>query len=281
MITVKRANLGNYRLIKNSLKSFDSGSCRFYSEFDGPFIFYILKKECWLIMDDSALLGIIFTNTARQQVYYIPVSQKQLSFMAIAFLIKKYTNASGYTLKLTYSTASFKAASQYLKVRPVNDIKHMRCNISSAHISAPVLPQGVEIEPMKKGEEHIRADLQNSIFGDIKNRIPLTVDEVIEEEKLKSYIGSMCYILKVNKTPAGYGQVMVNGNIYSLINFGIIPSYRRYGYGDIFLKYILYKCSLARIESLHLTVDNNNHPAITLYKKNGFVELYNTADLII
>jgi len=281
MITVKRAGLGSYKLIKNSLKSFNSSSYKFYSEFDGPFILYILKKECWLIMNDSTLLGIIFTSPVKEQIYYVPVSKKQLSFMAIAFLIRKYTHSSGYTLKLTYSSASFKAASQYLKVKPVTNLKHMKCNISSSHILNPVLPQGVEIHTMKKGEEGIRADLQNSIFGDNKNRIPITVDEVIGEKKLKGYIDTMCYILKVNGIPAGYGQIMIIDNVYSLINFGIIPSHRGYGYGDAFLKYILYKCESAGIESLHLTVDNNNPPAIALYKKNGFIELYNTADLII
>lgn len=281
MITVRRAGLGSYKLIKNSLKSFDASSFRFYSEFDGSFVLYLLRKECWLIMNNSALLGIIFTSPVKQQIYYVPVSQKQLSFMAIAFLIRKYTNSAGYTLKLTYSSASFKAASQYLRIRPVTDLKHMKCNISSCPISDTVLPQGVEIHIMKKGEENIRAELQNSIFGANKNRIPITVDEVIGEKKLKGYIGPMCYILKINGIPAGYGQIMIIDDMYSLINFGIIPSYRGYGYGDIFLKYILNKCESSGIKSLHLTVDNNNPPAIALYKKNGFMELFNTADLII
>lgn len=281
MITVRRAGLRRYKLIKNSLKSFDSSSFRFYSRFDGSFVLYIFRRECWLIMNDSALLGIIFTSHIKQQIYYVPVSQKQFSFMAVAFLIKKYTNSAGYTLKLIYSSASFKAASQYLRVRPVTDIKHMKCNISSSNISNPFLPQGVEIHTMKNGEESIRAELQNSIFGANKNRIPITIDEVIGEKRIKGYIGPMCYILKVNGIPAGYGQIMIIDDEYSLINFGLIPSYRGYGYGDIFLKYILYKCESSGILSLHLTVDNNNPPAISLYKKNGFMELYNTADIII
>lgn len=281
MITVRRATLGNYKLIKSSLRSFDPSSYKFYSEFDGTFLIYILRKECWLIMNNSTLMGIIFTSPEKQQIYYVPVSQKQPSFMAIAFLIRKYTNSTGYTLKLTYSSISFKTASVYLGVKPVTDLKHMRCNISSYHISNTVLPPEVDIQPMKNGEESVRAKLQNSIFGDRKNRIPITEDEVIGEKKLKGYIGPMCYILKINGTPAGYGQVMIIDDMYSLINFGIIPSHRGYGYGDVFLKYILYKCESAGIESLNLTVDNNNPPAIALYKKNGFMELYNTADLII
>lgn len=281
MITVRQAGLGNYKLVKNSMKTFDPSVYRFYSEFDGSYILHILRGECWLIKDGSSLIGIIFSSPVRRQVYYIPVSPKRLSFMAIAFFIKKYTNTLGYTLKLTYSSTSFKAAFEYLKVKPVANLKHMECNISSTHIPNPVLPQGAEIEPMKKGEESIRVELQNSIFGGNKNRVPITVDEVIGEEKLKGYIESMCYILRVNKTPAGYGQIMVSDGIYLLINFGIIPSHRGYGYGDAFLKYILIKCANAGIKSLHLTVDNKNPAAIALYRKNGFKELYNTANLIV
>jgi GNAT superfamily N-acetyltransferase len=281
MITVRRAGLGNYKLVRNSLKSFNPSSYRFYSEFDGPFIIYILRRECWLIMDGSSLLGIIFTSPVRQQVYYIPVAKKHPSFMATAFFIKKYTKTTGYTLKLTYSSASFKAASAYLRVKPITNLKHMKCSISSVHPSSPILPHGIEIKPMRKGEESIRVELQNSIFGGNKNRTPLTVDEVIGEQRLAGYMGSMCYILKVNGKPVGYGQIMVSNCIYSLINFGIIPSFRGYGYGDTFLKYILYRCESAGIENLQLTVDNSNPAAIGLYKKNGFVELYNTADLIM
>lgn len=281
MITVKCAGLSNARLVRNHLKDFKPDSYRFYSEFNGPIMLYILRKGCFLVMEDKRLLAIIFTNPASHHVYYIPTASKPLSFMAASFFIKKCTPSKGYTLKLTYSSVSFKAASSYLNVKPVTNLKHMSCLISSLSLQSTVLPQGVIIQPMKKGEESIRAELQNSIFGGIKNRIPLTAEEIKDEEQLSEYIGSMCYILRLDGKPSGYGQIMISNGTYTLINFGIIPQCRRQGLADVLLRYILYQCQSCGIESLHLTVDNNNPPAIALYKKNGFTELYNTAELII
>ena len=280
MIIVKHAGLGCYRLVSNSLKAFNPISCRFYSEFNGSCTLYLLRRECWLIMDGSNLLGLLFINSANHQVYYIPSSEKPLSVMGLSFLIKKYIRPTGYTLKLTYSSAGFKAASTYMNVKPIANLKHMCSSICSLPLTKPILPEGFEILPMKKGEEKIRVELQNSIFGGNKNRIPLTVEEVKDEEKQRGYIGSMCYILKINNKPSGYGQIMISNGVYSLINFGILPSYRGQGLGDFFLKYILSQCKQCGIESLQLTVDNNNPAALALYKKNGFIQLYNTAELV-
>ena len=64
-------------------------------------------------------------------------------------------------------------------------------------------------------------------------------------------------------------------NQYFLVNFGIIPEFRNNGYGYKFLNVISVDCAKKGIKHLYLSVNRHNTSAVELYKKDGFIELYN------
>jgi ribosomal protein S18 acetylase RimI-like enzyme len=123
-------------------------------------------------------------------------------------------------------------------------------------------------------EEPVRVKLQNNIFGNAQGRRELTLLEVYSEERKSSFLKEMCFILDVHGEPGGYGQILISDDEYYLVNFGVINEYRSKGYGLYFLSKIIENCSLSGINHLNLCVDNDNTPAINLYKKLGFKELY-------
>jgi GNAT superfamily N-acetyltransferase len=86
------------------------------------------------------------------------------------------------------------------------------------------------------------------------------------EEAIKTHIRTVLY--RINGEDVGYAHIDIDrssGRAY----FGIcvMPAYQSLGIGKLLTKYILEQYT----GTLFLTVDNENTPAIHLYKKNGFV----------
>jgi len=119
-------------------------------------------------------------------------------------------------------------------------------------------------------DETLRCDIQNKIFWK-KNRIPLTVDDIYEEENEDYFLENFSVFLKnSNNVTLGYGQIILSKNQYTIVNFGILEEYRMKGYGEVLLKYLIYLCKINSIPEIFIRVEESNTKAINLYKKVGF-----------
>ena len=119
-------------------------------------------------------------------------------------------------------------------------------------------------------DEGLRCEVQNSIFKD-KNRIPLTINDIYEEENEDYFIDDFCVFLKNSCDDIlGYGQIILTRNEYTIVNFGILEQYRMKGYGEILLRYLIELCRINSIDDIYIRVENSNEKAINLYSKVGF-----------
>lgn len=276
MLEIRNARLKDIHEIKNSVEDCDKNN--YYSNFTGNVLYFIIINKCFLIVNNKSIQGIIFIKENKKEVFYIPVNINT-SFFHFMYILKKYFNLSGYSLELRYKKISTLLSEKYFSIYIKSDLKYMCIDLLNLTINCNH-HENVLIRKMNIGkDEKIRVKLQNEIFGNVPKRRNLTVKEVLYEEKGSGFLNNYCFFIEENSIPAGYGQIVISGGEYYLVNFGIIPEYRNKNLGFIFLSGILSECKNNDIAKLYLTVDKNNLSAINLYYKSGFIDLYNSIQI--
>ena len=74
-------------------------------------------------------------------------------------------------------------------------------------------------------DEGLRCDVQNQIFADL-NRRPLTIEDIYMDMSQDYYINDFCFFGMLGENYIGYGQIINNRNMYTIVNFGIIDGLR-------------------------------------------------------
>lgn len=121
-------------------------------------------------------------------------------------------------------------------------------------------------------DELLRCNIQNEIFLQW-NRKPLTVDDIYADMTQDYYLNDLCFFGMLNNDYIGYGQIIFNRNMYTIVNFGLRNNYRGKGLSKAFLIKIVEAAKKYGIEDLYIRVDSNNIKAINLYKWIGFKEV--------
>jgi ribosomal protein S18 acetylase RimI-like enzyme len=276
MLEIRNARLKEIHEIKNSVEACSSNN--YYSDFTGNILYYIIINKCFLIINNKKLQGILFIKENKKEVFYIPVNTNT-SFFHFIYILRKYFNLNGYILNLRYKKISTQLSEKYFSICIKSDLKYMDIDLSNYEDGCNNTGS-IHVRNMNIGkDETIRVNLQNEIFGNVPGRKNLTVKEIVYEENGYGFLNNYCFILEKNLIPAGYGQIIISGGEFYLVNFGIIPEYRNNGLGFIFLNEILRVCKKNGLIKLFLTVDKNNSSAIKLYLKSGFRDLYNNIQI--
>lgn len=118
-------------------------------------------------------------------------------------------------------------------------------------------------------DEILRCNIQNDIFSQWSRR-PLTIDDIYADMTQDYFLRDLCFFGMINKEYIGYGQIIFNRNMYTIVNFGIVNKYRGMGLSKIFLNKIIIAAKDYGIEELYIRVDSNNIKAINLYRWIGF-----------
>lgn len=124
----------------------------------------------------------------------------------------------------------------------------------------------------KVKDAKIRCKIQNEIFKG-ERRVPLSLEDIIYDEKQDYFLEDLCIFILNNKKIIGYGQIIYNRCIHSIVNFGIVEGYRGYGYGFSLINKLIELGMKKNIEKLYVRVDNDNICAKNLYHKAGFKDV--------
>lgn len=119
----------------------------------------------------------------------------------------------------------------------------------------------------------LRCTIQNEIFSN-SERIPISTDDIISDTKQDYFIPDLCYFIKINKLPIGYGQIVYNRGMHTLVNFGILYEFRNNNLGKIFLNKLIQLTKKKGIENLYIRVEEGNFYAKKLYEWCGFQDKY-------
>ena len=120
-----------------------------------------------------------------------------------------------------------------------------------------------------KKDEELRCKLQNSIFS-ASTRAPLEIEDIKNDIEQDYYIEDLSLFLKVNDVAIGYGQIIYNRDMYTVVNFGIIKEFRNYGFGKVLLNNLIQKAKNMNINELFIRVEETNYGALKLYNWIGF-----------
>lgn len=128
----------------------------------------------------------------------------------------------------------------------------------------------LEFENLKIGiDEEKRCQIQNEIFND-DSRIPLNIEDIYFDQIQGYYFDQGAIFLKKDGEYIGYGQIIIEDDIPTIVNFGILKEYRGNGYSKIFLSYLLKIIKLNNFNIVKIKVKSTNVPAVNLYQKLGF-----------
>lgn len=128
------------------------------------------------------------------------------------------------------------------------------------------------VELKANRDEALRCHIQNEIFGEA-NRKQLSIEDIYMDMVQDYYIKNLCYFGVEKNKHIGYGQIINNRGMHTIVNFGTIKECRGKGLGKALLKGIIIKAKETGIKDLYIRVDYENEKAINLYRKIGFIDI--------
>lgn len=84
---------------------------------------------------------------------------------------------------------------------------------------------------------------------------------------------SYFYILEIQDKLAGYVIFWIFKEEAHIANVAVHPEYRRKGYGEQLLNWVVHFCRRKRVETISLEVNEINYTALQLYAKTGFTQV--------
>ncbi len=118
-------------------------------------------------------------------------------------------------------------------------------------------------------DEKIRCDMQNRIFKK-DDRIPLSVQDIYFDECQEYYFADGSFFILLEDRLIGYGQLIMNNYVPTIVNFGILDEFRGKGYGKLFINFFLKIASDSGFDRVFIKVDYSNKIAFNLYGSVGF-----------
>lgn len=273
---VEKLSLKNTEAFNNLLeeaKNENRFRIDFYKYYNNNSIFlkYFLKKAVKLFRIDNLYIGYLWID--------VPViSTVTIKDLYIKPRYLKYFDKNLFNIlkckKVFYETY------EDVEISEIMDCLHFK-KISSTEIlcveikdidKKQCFEKDLEFIKYNKGTDaNMRCLIQNDVFNN-KVRAPLNISDILFDEKQEYFLEDMCFFMKYRKNIIGYGQVIYNRGVFSIVNFGIRYRYRRQGFGEFFLYNIIEIAKKRGIKKLYVRVESNNSVAKNLYYKVGFVK---------
>ena len=233
---------------------------------------YIIRKQIKLFKVKNEYVGYIW--------YEYPSDEGFSNIYAIYFkdeyielLNAKILSQSKVTLFRFDMLANSKASSIMKKLDFNVNSKNILMKMNTTITNKNTDENKLIFKHFKEGQdEELRCKIQNSVFHD-KNRIPLSAGDIRMEEDEEYYLKDFgVFICKDDGQAVGYGQVICNKGLYTIVNLGVLEECRKQGYGEMLVNYLVELCYKHSVENIYIRVDKNNGKALSLYNKIGFKE---------
>lgn len=274
MISIEKLcgkNIDNFKSLVDEANNYVTYRLDFFASHDDRSFLskHILRRDVNLIIYNGKYIGYAWMKTSSNKVIYIQdmfIKKEYLGYISKGFPLLFRGNTFVYeTLEDDY----FKALANTLGMYKIKESYLM-----SLDTRYPLESIKYNLQYrffMLNKDEELRCLLQNSIFKD-NSRMPLTPTDVKFDERQEYYLRDLCIFLLCENKAIGYGQIVFNRGVYSIVNFGILEKYRGKGYGKEFIHKLITLAKEHNIEELNIRVDALNEVAKKLYTGVGFDE---------
>lgn len=104
------------------------------------------------------------------------------------------------------------------------------------------------------------------------NQIELLARNIHKNYEFKLDLFSDCLVYELNDTIIGFIVYSILYDRAEIVDIVIDSLYRKNGYANLLMKRVIHICKSKSCLNISLEVNENNLPAISLYKKNGFIK---------
>ena len=265
-------------LYKKDLKKFENLNVRgkdfnqlnenFFDEYNSmnyAFQFFLLKK-IKILKYHSDFVGYSWNryNTNINSISVIDSCNMYEGFNELISVIKGNSNLNYQCMKNDFNFEILTKSGFKKKDGTLELVKHLE------GYSNIVYDENISFEVVDKGPlEKMRCELQNDIFKDA-SRVPLTMEDIYFDEIQKYYLKAGSILIKYKGEYIGYGQIIIEFNNATIVNFGILQKYRNRGFGKLLLSHLLNIISDYNHNIAFIKVKSYNEVALNLYTSCGF-----------
>lgn len=232
-----------------------------------------LRRRVKLLKINSKYIGYIWSEINDKNTCFINAVSvlEVLGNIKVHMLYKSLIDTLKSGCVINYLCESNNYNYEILKNIGFNKKEGTLILYSDVSKSIPVyLNNSLEFEELKiSRDEEKRCQIQNEIFKD-DNRIPLNIEDIYFDQIQNYYFDKGAVFLKKDGEYIGYGQIIIENDIPTIVNFGILKEYRGYGYSKVFLSHLLEIIRLNDFETVKIKVKSTNIPAVNLYQNLGF-----------
>lgn len=284
LINLTLKNINNFRQLNQFSSSFSLSNEDFFQQYDSSNIIQkmLLRKNVILLTKEtqnkedrekksaSNYVGYIWFekhNKRHSSIKSINVSQGNDFVNCYKILISSLVNSNLITYECEGNEVNVDILYKigFKRISGLMELEKQCNEYKDATIAEEITFSMVE----KNKDENQRCLLQNEIFQN-NDRIPINIEDIYYDEAQGYYFDKGAVFIKRCGIPIGYGQIIVEDNVATIVNFGIKGKYRKEGYGKVLLSYLLNVAMDNNFNKVGLKVDANNIPALNLYLSLGF-----------
>lgn len=195
-----------------------------------------------------------------------PEHRRRGIFRKLFSLVRDEWEKSGHTEMLLLSDAEAEAGQGFIRsVQAGYDHSEYEMYLKGNMDSS--LPEGRVVLRKADNSDSREIARQNAIYFDSE---PGEVAAILPEEEEKC--GMLIYMAEVDGKTIGKVHLETSGEVYGIYGLGVLPEYRRSGYGREILNRAVEILRGAGSREIMLQVVATNRNALNLYKSCGFVE---------
>lgn len=274
-------NMDGFKIIymkSRIYENYDRDFFKLYNE-QNFVVKFLFKKFLRLFVDNDEIIGFMWYETPIDlniRVWALYIEDKYINMLNEVVLrsfnnsVLSYESIDNNRNICTLNSLGFRRVrpTVFMKLE-IGNYNKLLCGENKDIINAKEV---IRFRSFRMGEdEELRCKIQNNIFTE-GNRVPLTIEDVYNDLNQDYYINDLAIFININNVTIGYGQIIFNRDMYTVVNFGIIDSYRGKGYGKLLLNKLINISNRRGIKLLHIRVDENNINARKLYELAGFEE---------
>jgi ribosomal protein S18 acetylase RimI-like enzyme len=270
-INLTLKNISNFRKINKFNTDFSLSNKDFFEEYDNSNIIQkiFLRKNVKLLLEENRYIGYMWFERHNKNYSSINsinvIRDDNLAYYRT--LISSLTDNSLITYESEDNEINIEILSGLGFKRDKGFVELEKQCFEQYNI---IKPNNITFSIVEKDEdEKERCTLQNEIFKN-NDRIPINIEDIYYDEAQEYYFDKGAIFIELDNRPIGYGQIIVEDNMATLVNFGIIERFRKEGYGKLLLSYLINIAVGNDFSKVSLKVDYNNKNALELYRSLGF-----------